>query len=278
MSKKVNIVITKILTYFFLITLTIIILYPLSITVLTAFQKGNSLSFLIDLSKDYGMDNFNKLFKSTKYMIWFRNTLLIAITTMVLQVIVVTFAGYAYSRFRFAGRKQTLVFFLVIQMVPSMAALTAFYALASLLGVLNQWWFLTILYVGGGIPMNVWLMKGYFDTIPRDLDESARIDGAGNIRIFWQIILPLVRPMIAVQALWAFIGPLGDFLLAKFLLRSPNAVTLAVGLQSFVTDQKNLQYGLFSAGAILIAIPVSILFFVLQKNFVSGLTSGGTKG
>ena len=126
--------------------------------------------------------------------------------------------------------------------------------------------------------MNILLMKGYFDTIPRDLDESGRMDGAGHVRIFWQLILPLVRPMLAVQALWAFMGPFGDFLLAKFLLRAPESLTLAVALQRYVTDQKNLQYGLFSAGALLIAIPISLLFFFLQKNFVSGLTSGGTKG
>src|SRR5690606_19742844 len=119
-----------------------------------------------------------------------------------------------YSRYRFVGRKKSLMFFLIIQMVPTTAALTAFYVMALLLGALDQSWFLMFLYIGGGIPMNTWLMKGYFDTIPYDLDESAKLDGAGHFRIFAQIVLPLVKPMIAVQSLWAFMTPFGEYMLA----------------------------------------------------------------
>ena len=126
--------------------------------------------------------------------------------------------------------------------------------------------------------MNTWLMKGYFDTVPYDLDESAKLDGAGHFRIFWQIVLPLVRPMIAVQALWAFMGPFGDFMLSKFLLRSEENYTVAVGLQTFISNVREQKVALFAAGAILIAVPISFFFFLLQKNFVSGLLSGGTKG
>ena len=121
-------------------------------------------------------------------------------------------------------------------------------------------------------------MKGYFDTVPISLDESAKLDGAGHFRRFWQIVLPLVRPMIAIQALWAFMGPFGDYILSKFLLREKEFYTVAVGLQTFISDSKNLRISYFAAGAILIALPISILFFFLQKNFVSGLTSGGDKG
>ncbi|WP_353522466.1 sugar ABC transporter permease [Enterococcus faecium] len=142
----------------------------------------------------------------------------------------------------------------------------------------DKYWFLTMIYIGGGIPMNTWLMKGYFDTVPIDLDESAKLDGAGHFRIFFQIVLPLVKPMLAVQALWAFMGPFGDFMLAKFLLRTPENQTVAVGLQTFISDVTNQRVSLFAAGAILIALPICLLFFFLQKNFVTGLTSGGTKG
>lgn len=213
----------------------------------------------------------------TLYLDWYKNTLIIAVVTMIMQVTIVTLAGYTYSRYRFKGRKNSLIFFLIIQMVPTMAALTAFYVLAMLLGALDQYWFLTLIYIGGGIPMNTWLMKGYFDTVPRDLDESAKLDGAGHFRIFAQIILPLVRPMIAVQALWAFMGPFGDFLLAKFLLRTPENLTIAVGLQTFIANPQQQKVALFAAGAILAALPICLLFFFLQKNFVSGLTAGGTK-
>ncbi|MBC1475240.1 sugar ABC transporter permease [Listeria grandensis] len=269
---------TKFFTYFFLIGLTIVILYPILITASSAFKPGNIAAFTLEWSDNWTLNNFARLFNDTLYLDWYRNTLIIAVTTMIFQVAIVTIAGYTYSRYRFKGRKNSLIFFLIIQMVPTMAALTAFYVLAMLLGALDQFWFLTLIYIGGGIPMNIWLMKGYFDTVPRDLDESAKLDGAGHFRIFGQIILPLVRPMIAVQALWAFMGPFGDFLLAKFLLRTPENLTIAVGLQSFIANPQQQKVALFAAGAILAALPICLLFFFLQKNFVSGLTAGGTKG
>lgn len=277
-SQKTSRLIGKILTYLFMIVLSIIIIYPILITASSAFKAGNVSAFSLDLNSKWTLGNFGRLFNETLYTSWYKNTLIIAISTMIVQVTVITLAGYTYSRYRFIGRKNSLLFFLIIQMVPTMAALTAFYVMALLLGALDQYWFLTLIYIGGGIPMNTWLMKGYFDTVPIDLDESAKLDGAGHLRIFWQIILPLVKPMIAVQALWAFMGPFGDFMLAKFLLRSPEKLTVAVGLQTFISDAQNQKVSLFAAGAILIALPISVLFFMLQKNFVSGLMAGGTKG
>ena len=267
-----------ILTYLYLIALSIIIIYPLLITVMSAFKSGNVVAFKLDGSTNFTFDNFLGLFNETLYGTWYLNTLIIATVTMIIQTSIVVLAGYAYSRYNFMARKQSLVFFLIIQMVPTMAALTAFFVMALMLNALNKSWFLIFLYIGGGIPMNAWLMKGYFDTVPISLDESAKLDGAGHFRRLWQIVLPLVRPMIAVQALWAFMGPFGDFILSKFLLREKEFYTVAVGLQTFISDPKNLKISYFAAGAILIALPISILFFFLQKNFVSGLTSGGDKG
>jgi len=268
----------RICTYLFLALLSIVIIYPLLITASSAFRVGNAASFQLDFSGSWTLDHFKRLFDETLYLHWYSNTLVIALSVMVLQVTIVTLAGYTYSRYRFAGRKKSLVFFLIIQMVPTMAALTAFYVLAMLIGALDQYWFLTAIYIGGGIPMNTWLMKGYFDTVPREIDEAARIDGAGHLRIFASIVLPLVKPMLAVQALWAFMAPFGDYLLAKFLLRSPERLTIAVGLQSFISNPQQQKVALFAAGAILAALPICVLFFFLQKNFVSGLTAGGTKG
>ena len=277
-SQKLSTFLSQFFTYAFMIALSIIIIYPLLITASSAFKSGNITAFSLDFNADWTLNNFKRLFGETLYGTWYKNTLIVAISTMVVQVALITLAGYAYSRYNFMGRKKSLIFFLVIQMVPTMAALTAFYVMALLLGALDQFWFLSMLYIGAGIPMNTWLMKGYFDTVPKELDESAKLDGAGHFRIFWQIILPLVRPMIAVQALWAFMGPFGDFILARFLLRSPEKITVAVGLQTFMNNPQNQKVSLFAAGAILIAVPISVLFFMLQKNFVSGLTSGGTKG
>lgn len=265
-------------TYFYMIILSIIIIYPLLITISSAFRAGNITAFDLNFNSKWTLNHFKRLFEETYYLQWYKNTLIVAISTMVVQVMAVTFAGYAYSRYNFFGRKNSLMFFLIVQMVPTMAALTAFFVMALLMKAINQFWFLSLIYIGGGIPMNTWLMKGYFDTVPYDLDESANLDGAGHFRRFWQIVLPLVRPMIAVQALWAFMGPFGDFMLSKFLLRKEELYTLAPGLQTFINDQRNQKVALFAAGSILIAVPISILFFVLQKNFVTGLTKGGTKG
>ncbi|MBL3613493.1 ABC transporter permease subunit, partial [Bacillus sp. RHFS18] len=173
---------TKICTYLFLLILSIVILYPLLITASSAFRAGNVTAFQLDFSGSWTFDHFKRLFEETLYLHWYSNTLIIALSVMVLQVTIVTLAGYTYSRYRFAGRKKSLVFFLIIQMVPTMAALTAFYVLAMLIGALDQYWFLTAIYIGGGIPMNTWLMKGYFDTVPREIDEAARMDGAGHFR------------------------------------------------------------------------------------------------
>lgn len=270
---------TQLLTYLYLISLAIVILFPILVMVSSAFRPGNTTAFSFHFDGPWTLSNFKTLFQDTLYLRWYWNTLIVAFFTMLIQVTVITLTGYAYSRYNFFGRKKSLIFFLVVQMVPTMAALTAYFVMAWLFNALNQYWFLILIYVGGGIPMNAWLMKGYFDTVPYDLDESAKLDGSGHFRTFYQIVLPLVRPMIAVQSLWAFMGPFGDFMLAKFLLRAQENYTVAVGLQSFITnDARNPKVTLFSAGAILIAVPISVLFFFLQKNFVSGLTSGGTKG
>ncbi len=268
----------KFFTYFYMVTLSVVILYPLLITCLTAFKDSEVQAFTLNFTGPWTLNNFSELFSATLYGRWYLNTLVISFFTMVIQVAVVTLAGYTYSRYNFAGKKWSLTFFLVVQMVPTMAALTAFYVLGMLINGLDHYWYLTLIYIGGGIPMNTWLMKGYFDTVPYDFDESAKLDGAGNFTIFWKIVIPLVKPMIAVQALWAFMGPFGDFMTAKYLLREDANLTVAVGLQQFIQDPKDQQVALFAAGAILIAVPICALFFYLQKYFVTGLTAGGAKG
>lgn len=265
-------------SYLYMILLSIIILYPILITVSSAFKSKGIMSFKLDFSSGWSLDNFTSLFHETYYLDWYKNTLIIATVVMIVQVAVVTLAGYAFSRYNFIGKKNSLILFLIIQMVPTMSALTAYYVLATLLGGLDHYWFLALIYIGGGIPMNTWLMKGYFDTVPTSLDESARMDGAGHLRVFGQIVLPLVKPMIAVQALWAFMGPFGDYLMAKFLLRDQQSYTLAVGLQTLISNPREQKVGMFAAGAVLSALPIVILFLFLQRNFVSGLTKGGTKG
>ncbi len=191
-----------------------------------------------------------------------------------------SFTAYAFSRFRFKGRQNGLMLFLLLQMIPQFSALIAIFVLSQLLGLINSHLALVLIYVGGMIPMNTWLMKGYLDAIPKDLDESARMDGDGasSFRIFIEIIMPLSRPILAVVALFSFTGPLGDFILSSTILRTPDKYTLPIGLYNLVAQKMGASYTTYAAGAVLIAVPVAILYLALQKYFVSGLTSGSTKG
>lgn len=269
------------LTYSLLLIMVVIIIYPLIWTVGASFNPGNSLISTRIIPENPTLSHYSRLFAGEGtlfYKQWYLNSLKISVLTMILSLICVSFTAYAFSRFRFAGRKNGLVLFLLLQMIPQFSALIAIFVLAQMLGLINSHGLLILIYVGGQIPMNTYLMKGYFDSIPLDLDESAKIDGASNTRIFWQIILPLSRPMLAVVAMNGFTGPLGDFAISSVLLRNPEYYTLPIGLYKLVTDKMGASYTTFAAGAILISIPVALVFLLLQKHFVSGLTAGGTKG
>lgn len=269
------------LTYLILLFVAICIIYPLLWTIGASFNPGNSLVSTSIIPKNPTLDHYRELFagkESLQYGHWYMNSLKISLFTMLGTVVSVSFTAYAFSRFRFKGRQQALTLFLLLQMIPQFSALIALFVLAQLLGMMNSHWLLILLYIGGQIPMNTYLMKGYMDSIPVDLDESAKLDGAGHTRIFIQIILPLCRPMLAVVAMNGFTGPLGDFVLASTILRTQEAYTLPIGLFNLVNEAMGASYTTFAAGAILISIPVAILFVLLQKHFVSGLTAGGTKG
>lgn len=268
-------------TYLLLAVVSTIIIYPLLWTVGASFNPGNSLVSTSLIPENPTLGHYAKLFANEGtlfYGQWYLNSLKISVFTMILSLIFVSMTAYSFSRFRFIGRKNGLVLFLLLQMIPQFSALIAIFVLAQMLGLINSHWLLILIYVGGQIPMNTYLLKGYFDSIPLELDESAMLDGASNTRIFLQIILPLSRPMLAVVAMNGFTGPLGDFALSSVLLRNPEYYTLPIGLYKLVTDKMGASYTTFAAGAILISIPIALVFVALQKNFVSGLTAGGTKG
>lgn len=269
------------LAYILLIAVCVIIIYPLLWTIGASFNPGNSLVSTSIIPKNPTNEHYVKLFAGEGnlfYKQWYLNSLKISVFTMLLSLISVSFTAYAFSRFRFKGRKNGLTLFMLLQMIPQFSALTAIFVLGQMLGLINSHWLLILIYVGGQIPMNSYILKGYMDTIPMDLDESARIDGASRTRIFWQIIIPLSRPMLAVVAMNGFTGPLGDFALSSVILRNPESYTLPIGLYKLVSDKMGASYTTFAAGAILISIPIVIIFLSLQKHFVSSLTAGGTKG
>ncbi|EPD54329.1 hypothetical protein HMPREF1210_00315 [Paenisporosarcina sp. HGH0030] len=280
MSNKKSRIIRLTLSYLAILAMVAIVVYPLLWVIGSSFNPGQSLSGSKMFPDNPTFKHYDFLFDTEKsnYLLWYWNSMKISVITMVLTVISVSFTAYAFSRYRFYGRKNGLLTFLILQMIPNFAALIAIFVLAIRTGLIDTHLGLILVYVGGQIPMNTYLMKGYLDTIPRELDESAKMDGAGHMRIFFQIVMPLAKPIIAVVALFSFIAPLGDFILARILLRDDQKFTLAVGLYEMVAKQFGNEFTKFAAGAVLVAIPIAILFLMFQKYFVSGLTAGGTKG
>jgi arabinogalactan oligomer/maltooligosaccharide transport system permease protein len=280
MNMKQQKIIRLTLSYFVIFAMLVIIIYPLLWVVGASLNPGQSLSSSKIIPDNATLVHYKELFdpKQSNYLKWYWNSLKISTLTMIFSVLLVSLTAYSFSRYRFVGRKNGLMMFLILQMIPNFAALIAIFILALLTGLIDTHLGLTLVYVGGQIPMNTWLMKGYLDTIPRELDESAKIDGAGHLRIFFQIIMPLAKPIIAVIALFTFIAPFGDFILASVLLRSKEKYTLTVGLYDMVAKQFGNEFTTFAAGSVLIAVPISILFLSFQKYFVSGLTAGSTKG
>ncbi len=205
------------------------------------------------------------------------NSVVAALVTTLFGIFLACTAAYAFSRFRFPGRRAGLLSFLVIQMFPGTMMMIPLYILVDKLGLLDQLLGLVLVYSVSAIPFCVWTLKGFFDTIPRELEESALIDGASRIRIFWSIILPLARPAIAVTALFSFMASWNEFILAATFMSDETAQTLPVMLNGYVSET-TVEWGHFAAGAILVSVPVVLLFFALQKNLVGGLTAGGVKG
>ncbi|MFI6237985.1 sugar ABC transporter permease [Micromonospora sp. NPDC050784] len=231
------------------------------------------------------LGNFGGLFERTAFGRWFLNSLLIAGLASFASVFLSALAAYAFSRMRFRGRRVGLLSLLLIQMFPQFLAIVAIYLIFGTITDLwpsigfNTPWGLLLLYLGGALGVNTWLMKGFFDTLPRELDESATMDGASHAQVFFRIMLPLVAPILAVAGLLAFIGTINEFLMANVFLTSTDSKTLAVGMYGLLEgNERNNNFGIFAAGTLLTAIPTVLVFQFLQRYIVSGLTSGAVKG
>ena len=247
------------------------------------FAEGGTLTGSTTLFRSISLANFEAL-NDTRFWEWAVNSVIIAVVTAIGSVVIGAAAAFAFSRFRFRGRRGSLTALLVIQMFPQMLAFVAIFLMLLALGNvvpalgLNSRIALICVYLGGALGTNTFLMYGFFNSVPRELDEAAKLDGATHAQIYWTIILRLVTPILAVVALLSFIGTFGEFILARIILTSEANWTLAVGMYAWVSDQLNANWGLFAAGAVLAALPILLLFLFLQKYIVSGLTAGSVKG
>ncbi|NDA41441.1 MAG: sugar ABC transporter permease, partial [Actinobacteria bacterium] len=262
-------------------------LFPLVWMISASFDQLGNIEAQKLIPQNRGLDNYRALFGNEEqpYWIWMRNSIVIASINAVLQLAIGATAAYALSRFRYKGRKTTLMTILIVQMFPQLLAITAFYVmLAELRESIPFMDFgnpiaLLIIFAGGALGVNAWMLKGFFDSIPSEIDESAKIDGASHGQIYTRIILPLALPMLSVVALLSFIGTMNEFLLTSVILGgNQRSITLAVGMQQFIETSYRENWGAFSAGALIASVPVMLLFIWLQKFVVSGLTAGSLKG
>ncbi|WP_067974277.1 sugar ABC transporter permease [Nocardiopsis trehalosi] len=259
-------------------------LFPILFVVSAALNPRGTLSSSHLLPSGAGVDNVVRLFTETPFATWYLNSLLISVANAAATVFLSALAAYVFSRFRFAGRRVGLYGLLVIQLFPQFLAIVAIYLMFSRVGELwprvgfDTPWGLMLVYLGGALSINTWLMKGFFDTVPLEVDEAARVDGATHAQVFFRIMLPLVAPVLAIVGLLVFISTINEFLIASVFLRDPEAKTVALGLYQLVDDQRNNRFGMFAAGTLLLAVPVLSVFWFLQRYIVEGLTSGAVKG
>jgi arabinogalactan oligomer/maltooligosaccharide transport system permease protein len=247
---------------------------------------NNDINDTTTLFAEISLANYMELFnqESRPFGRWYLNTVYIGIIASVGSVFLSALAAFAFSRLRFKGRRAGLLSLILMQMFPSILGLVAIYSLLADVGRvfpilgLNSQIGLMMVYLGGSLGAGTYLMYGFFNTVPKEIDEAATIDGASHARIFFSIILRLVAPILAVQMLLSYIGVTSDFILASILLSDPNSLTLATGLQQFISDPYSKDWSMFAAGAVLSALPSVALFLGLQKYITSGLTGGAVKG
>ncbi|MAU09588.1 MAG: maltose ABC transporter permease [Anaerolineaceae bacterium] len=258
--------------------------FPVLWTISAAFNPTSSLRGQQLIPANPTLENFRTILEDEPFFTWLWNSIKLATIASLAGGAITTLSAYAFSRYRFWGRGTMLGGILLIQVFPNLLAMVALYALLLTIGQyfpefgLNSHGGLILIYAGGALGFNVWLMKGFFDSIPRDLDESAYVDGASQTVVFFRIILPLVRPMIAVVMVLSFFGVFGDWFLPNLMLTDESLYPLMLGLQTFIGTNYAQNWGPFAAGAVLGAIPQLIVYFTLQDWIVGGLTAGSVKG
>ena len=261
-------------------------LFPLLYVLSASLDPTGTMASSNRLFSSFSGQNYVDLFSDPNrpFGRWFLNTMVIGVITSVMTVFLGALAAYAFSRMRFTGRRVGLLTLLLVQMFPQLLAVVAIFLLLTYIGNLvpvlgiGSQLGLILVYLGGALGVNTYLMYGFFNTIPPSLDEAAKLDGASHARIFFSIILRLVTPILAVVALLSFITTVSEFVIASVVLTDPSAQTLAVGLYGYVSETRSENWGVFAAGAVLAALPVMALFLFLQRYIVSGLTAGGVKG
>ncbi len=268
--------------YAILIIMSVIWLIPFVFILLESFRCESTYQVGYVIPQRWGLDNYINLIRNTDFVKWYTNTLIIGICVAVIQTVIVLSMSYTLSRLRFKGRKGLMNIMLVLGFFPGFLSMILLYKVLSWVGLTgaNSVPGLILVYVASS-GMGYYVSKGFFDTIPRSLDEAARIDGATRLQVFTKVIMPLSKPIVIYTILTAFMGPWGDFMFARYIAHATSAgMNVAVGLQNMISTPMSLaaNYTMFCAGGVLVAIPITVLFMCLQKYYVEGVTGGAVKG
>jgi arabinogalactan oligomer/maltooligosaccharide transport system permease protein len=277
LSRKTSTFITTNLSRLALIIACLITLFPIYWIVTSSFGKSASLFSTSLIPTTVTLVNFKNLLVNTHFLIWMKNSAIACLGGSLLSLFFTITMAYAFSRFKFAGRRYGLLVLILIQMLPATATIVAIYQVLQHLDLLNKMVGLILVYGGFSIPFNAWLMRGYFDSIPRDLDESAYIDGANEWQTFTKIALPLAMPMVVVVFIFNMISFFNDYLLVSIVMSGNENYTVALGMR-FFTQAYAANWSMFAAGAILACLPIMIIFYALQRFLVQGLVNGAIKG
>ncbi|NLN65953.1 MAG: sugar ABC transporter permease [Clostridiaceae bacterium] len=274
---KVRRIIVRFFIYVLLVCTAVTSIYPILWIMMSSFNPGTALYSTTLIPERFTLVHYRELFLEKDFGLWYINTLKIAFFTMILALVLVIFTAYALSQFRFRGRRMSLMAMLILQAFPGFMTMIAIYLLLLQMGLLDTHLGLILVYAGGAIPGGSWLVKGYFDGIPRSLPEAAKIDGASNATIFTKVMMPMSFPILTFVALSNFIAPWMDYILARLVLRSADKKTLAIGLYEMVSGRMNTEFTMFAAGAVMVAVPITILFIFLQRFMIQGLAEGASK-
>jgi arabinogalactan oligomer / maltooligosaccharide transport system permease protein len=252
--------------------------YPALNVLSISLRPGNQLrsTDLAIIPQNWTLESYRALFTEQPFLRWLFNSLLVAALVTVTGVVLASIGGYAFSRFRFVGRKATMLAILTTQMFPATMLLLPLYILIARLGLVNTYLGLMVFYVSTALPFCVWQMKGFYDTIPASLEEAARIDGCSRAAAFWRVILPLAVPGLVITALFSFMAAWSEYIVAAQVMQDETMFTLPLGLKSFQATLST-QWGLYAAASILVSLPVVVVFLLLSKYLVSGLTLGSVK-
>lgn len=255
----------------------LLVLFPVAWIVMSSFSAGDSFFLSSLFPEKVSFEHYRALFQETDYVRWVFNSVKLCFIVATIQLIMTSLASYAFSRMRFTGRRYGLMSLLVLQVFPSSMAVAGYYILIYQFGLVDSNPAL-IFVLAGGSAYNIWLLKSYIDGLPKELDEAAMMDGATHFQVFRKIVLPLAAPQLAVIFLFSFIATYSEYVITSIFLQTPGKMTLALGLQSFISDQFAAHWTTFSAAAVLASLPIMIVFMCLQKYIQNGLVAGGVKG